>query len=373
MLSPARAEHIGSLKRPEALLRKRADFGLGKCTAAELRAVEDRCIEDIIKTQLDLGLPVVTDGEFRSFQEPILRGVFEKLSGMKELQMPPEHYFQDRIRRVVPLYADDFDFTKSIVGPEDVAKLKVTMCAPEWLHFRHGPYTYEPSACPNDADYFADVARVYREEIQDLYRRGCRRIQIDDPIISCFCDATFRERMTRAGVDPRRLLDTYFALYNDCLRDKPEDILVGLHVCRGNIKPDGTPFTQGAYGWIADKLFTSLHFDCFYLEYDSESAGGFEILRYFPRNKRLVLGLVSTKTRELEDPTSLRERIMQAADVIAHGEDPRPVEEALAQLSISPQCGFASHSRGFAWVTREDMMKKLELVRDVAREVWGDA
>nr|VWP00450.1 Transcriptional repressor TUP1 [Ganoderma boninense] len=344
MTSPARAEHIGSLKRPDALLRKRADFARGKCTAAELRAVEDACIADVVRMQLELGLPVVTDGEFR--RGLFYEGVFEKLGGMKAMRMPPEHYFQsftfvktlpstlitvDKLRRAEPLYADDFDFVKSILGPEDISKLKVTMCAPEWLHFRHGSYACESSAYTSDTEYFADLARIYREEIQDLHSRGCRRIQMDDPIFSCFCDEAYRAQMTQAGVDPRRLLDTYIALYNDCLRAKPADMVIGLHICRGNIKPDATPFTQGPYDWIAERLFTGSDFDCFYLEYDSERAGGFGPLRHLPRNKRVVLGLVSTKTRELEDPTSLRERIMQAADAIAHGDDPRPPEEALAQ------------------------------------------
>ncbi|KAM5543547.1 hypothetical protein V8D89_002798 [Ganoderma adspersum] len=350
MRSPARAEHIGSLKRPDVLLRKRADFAMGKCTAAELRTVEDECIADVVRMQLELGLPVVTDGEFR--RGLFYEGVFERLGGMRMMEM----------RAFVVRKPSN-----------DISRLKVTMCAPEWLHFRHGPYTYEPSAYSSDEEYFSDLAGIYREEIQDLYSRGCRRIQIDDPIFCCFCDETHRDHMLKAGVDPRRLLDTYLALYNDCLRGKPEDMLIGLHVCRGNIKPDGTPFTRGTYDWIAETLFIGSDFDCFYLEYDSERAGGFEPLRYLPRNKRLVLGLVSTKTRELEDPASLRKLIMQAAEAIAHGEDPRPVEEALAQLSISPQCGFASHSRGFGWVSHEDMVKKLALVRDVAREVWGEA
>ncbi|PIL23210.1 hypothetical protein GSI_14519 [Ganoderma sinense ZZ0214-1] len=386
MVSPARAEHIGSLKRPDALLRKRADFALGKCTAAELRAVENECIADVVRMQLELGLPVVTDGEFRRFL--FYEGAFERLGGMKPVRTPPEDWFQsfnfvktlpstlitvDKLSRVKPLYGDDFDFVKSVLGPENISKLKVTMCAPEWLHFRHGSYTYEPSAYANDADYFADLTRIYREEIQDLYSRGCRRIQIDDPIFSCFCDEIYRAHMTQAGVEPRRLLDKYISLYNDCLRGKPEDMVIGLHICRGNIKPDATPYTQGPYDWISEPLFTGSGFDCFYLEYDSERAGGFGPLRYLPRKKRVVLGLVSTKTREFEDPASLRNRIMEAADVIAHGEDPRPVEEALAQLSISPQCGFASHSRGFAWVSPEYIAKKLALVRDVAREVWGEA
>ncbi|KAI0754179.1 UROD/MetE-like protein [Daedaleopsis nitida] len=366
-----RAEHIGSLKRPDILLQKRADFKHGKCTAEELRGCEEECIAAAVKMQLDLGFQVITDGEFRRliFHD----GIFDKLAGLKMLSQPPTYMFQGRIRRTVSLYGQAFDSLKKFVGPENVDKIKITMGAPEWYHFRHGKYTYEPTVYTNDADYFADIARVYREEIQDLYVRGCRMVQIDDPVLGCFCDQGYRERMVQAGVDPDTLLDTYVSVLNECVRDRPAGMIAGVHICRGNVKPDGSRFTRGPYDYIARKVLTGVKVDRFYLEYDSDDSGGFEPLRFLPRNKRVVLGLVSTKTPTLEDPEVLRRRIMHAADVIAHGEVPRTREEALDQLSISPQCGFASHSRGFAFITEEDVVKKLALVRDVARMMWGHA
>ncbi|TFK81051.1 UROD/MetE-like protein [Polyporus arcularius HHB13444] len=369
-MSGPRAEHIGSLKRPDILLQNRSDYELGKCTVEELRACEDACIAEIVRLQLDLGFEVITDGEFR--RDIFYTGFYDKLSGLKDVPDAPEYMFQERLRRFSSVYGDEFEFMKKVAGSQNVSKIKLTIGAPEWYHFRHGKYTYEPTAYTNDVDYFADVSRIYREEIRDLYARGCRKLQIDDPILSCFCDTEWRGRMEKAGVDPEELFQLYLDVYNDCLRDKPRDMTIGLHICRGNVKPDGSPFTRGPYDNIARKLLTTLNFDCFYLDYDTKEAGSFAPLRYLPPNKRVILGLVSTKTPVLEDPDVLRGRILQAAEVIAHGEIPRTKEEALNQLSISPQCGFASHSRGFAFVTHEDMVQKLKLVRDVAHMVWGE-
>ncbi|KAI0760620.1 UROD/MetE-like protein [Fomes fomentarius] len=366
-----RAEHIGSLKRPDALLQKRLAFKQGNCTAQDLRAFEDACVAAIVKMQLDLGYDVFTDGEFR--RSIFYDGMFDHLDGFKVLLDPPSYMFQSKIRRTAPLHGLEFDSLKALVAPENVSKIKMTIGAPEWYHSRHGKHTYELTAYKNDDEYFTDVARVYREEIRDLYDRGCREIQIDDPVLGCFCDEDYRQRMVRCNVDPEQLLEMYIHVLNECVRDRPTDMVTGIHICRGNVKPDGGRFAHGPYDYIARKLLTGLDVDCFYLEFDSEESGGLEPLRYLPRGKRVALGLVSTKTPELESPDELRQRIMQAADVIAHGEVPRPREEALDQLGISPQCGFASHSRGFAFITHEDVVKKLTLVRDTAQLVWGRA
>ncbi|KAI0693545.1 UROD/MetE-like protein [Cerioporus squamosus] len=369
-MSVPRAEHIGS---------SNVRLSNGKCTAGELRACEDVCIAEIVRLQLDMDFDVITDGEFRR-RTLFYTGFYDKLSGLKDVpdafnfvqSWPVTHVCVERLRRMSSLYGDSFEHMKKVAGSQNVGKIKLTIGAPEWYHFRHGKYTYEPSAYTNDVDYFADVSRIYREEISDLYARGCRRLQIDDPVLSCFCDGEWRRRMEQAGVDPEQLFQLYLDVYNDCLRDKPRGMTIGLHICRGNVKPDGSRFTHGPYDHIARKLLTTLNFDCYYLEYDTEEAGSFAPLRDLPPDKRVVLGLVSTKTPVLEDPDELRRRILQAAEVIAHGEIPRTKEEALNQLSLSPQCGFASHSRGFAFVTHEDMVKKLKLVRDVAHMVWGE-
>ncbi|KAI0821834.1 UROD/MetE-like protein [Trametes gibbosa] len=364
----ARAEHVGSFKRPAALLQKRTDFENRSCSADELHALEDEAIADIVRLQIGLNLDNITDGEFR--RSMFYDGMFDCLGGMKVVNDPPEYLFQGKLERTKSLYGEAFDFLKEVAGPENVAKLKVTMGSPEWYHFRHGKYTYESTAYSNDDDYFADLIKIYRDEFRDLYARGCRHIQIDDPILASFCDTRFRKLMIDAGVDPEGLLDTYIRVLDGCIGGKPSDLIASLHICRGNVRPDRQPFTRGPYDWIAKKIFSNLNFERYYLEYDTDDAGTLEPLRYLPRNKHVVLGLVSTKTPELEDPEVLRERILQAAEVISRGEIPRSFEEALDQLSISPQCGFASHAPGFAIVTYEDMLKKLTLVRDVARSVW---
>ncbi|KAI0365787.1 UROD/MetE-like protein [Pilatotrama ljubarskyi] len=365
----SRAEHVGSLKRPAALLQKRSDFQNGQCTAEELKVCEDECIAEVVRMQLELGLTTVTDGEYR--RTYFYDGIYDCVTGTRVVKDPPEHMFQGKMQRTKPLYGEAFDFLKKVAGPENVGKLKVTMGSPEWYHFRHGKYTYEPSAYSTDDEYFADLAKVYREEIQDLYSRGCRRIQIDDPILTCFCDEKLRNVMVQEGVDPEALLDTYIRVINGCVWDRPAGMVVGIHLCRGNVKPNREPFTWGPYDRIAKKLFNELNVDYYYLEYDTERAGTFGPLRYLPRNKHVVLGLVSTKTPEVEDPETLRGRIMQAAEVIARGEITRSLEDALDQLSLSPQCGFASHAPGFEIITHEVMAEKLKLVVDVARTVWG--
>ncbi|KAH9848735.1 UROD/MetE-like protein [Lenzites betulinus] len=380
----SRADHVGSFKRPASLLQKRIDFQNGECSADELKASEDEAIAGIVRLQTDMGLDTITDGEFR--RTMFYDGFFDALEGVKVIKEPPEHLFQTfnfvrympvtricvgKLKRTRPLYGEAFDFLKSVAGPENVAKLKLTMGSPEWYHFRHGKYTYESTAYSNDDDYFADLIQIYREEFHDLYSRGCRHIQIDDPILACFCDVRFRKLMADADVNPEDLLDTYIRVLNECIADKPSDLIASLHICRGNVRPDRQPFVRGPYDWIAKKVFTKLNFERFYLEYDADYSGTFEPLRYLPRNKQVVLGLVSTKIPQLEDPNVLRGRIMQAAEVIARGEIPRPTEEALLQLSISPQCGFASHAAGFEIFTYEDMLKKVTLLTDVARSVWG--
>ncbi|CDO71055.1 hypothetical protein BN946_scf184844.g59 [Trametes cinnabarina] len=293
----SRAEHIGSLKRPCVLLQKRDAFQQGKCSAEELRACEDENIAEVVRMQLDLGLTTVTDGEYRRII--FYDGFFEHLGGLKVLNDPPQNIFQGKLERTGPLYGEAFDFLRKVAGPENVDKLKHTMGSPEWYHFRHGKHTYEPTAYANDDEYFADLAKIYQAEIHDLYVRGCRRIQIDDPILTCFCDESYRQLMEQDGVNAEELFDTYIRVLNGCIQNKPPDLAMGIHLCRGNVKLDRQPFTRGPYDRIAKKLFNDLDFDTYYLEYDTEKAGSFEPLKHLPPAKRVVLGLVSTKIPEV--------------------------------------------------------------------------
>jgi len=242
------------------------------------------------------------------------------------------------------------------------------MCAPEWYHLRHGQYAYDKSVYANDDEYFADIAVAYQQEIADLYAHGCRNLQIDDPLLAYFCAESMISGMKEAGIDSEALLDTYIRTYNNCLKGKPADMTIGVHLCRGNFK-DGRHFSEGGYDRIAIKLFNEIHADCYYLEYDTERAGTFEPLKHLPANKTVVLGLISTKLRKLEDKNELKKKILAAADVIADGNPKRSKEAALNQICISPQCGFASHSEGNN-IGDDDVPKKLKLISETAALVW---
>jgi len=273
-----------------------------------------------------------------------------------------------KIKRTKPFYVSQFEELKKLVSPEDVPRIKLTMCAPEWFHLRHGPYAYDKKVYKDDESYFADIVTAYREEIQDLYALGLRNIQFDDPLLAYFCAESMLEGMKKAGVPSEPLLDLYLNIYNQIIAGRPKDLHVGLHMCRGNYR-GGIHFSEGGYDRIAIKLFNELDMDSYYLEYDTERCGTFEPLRHFPRDKMLVLGLVSTKLPALENIEELKARVHSAAVQIADGQEKRGIEEAMAQLCISPQCGFASHSDGNN-VTEEDVRKKLSLVVEAAKLIW---
>ncbi|KAF8592041.1 UROD/MetE-like protein [Ramaria rubella] len=389
LFPPFRAEHIGSLKRPDELLQKRVELDQGKITLAELQVVEDKYISEIVKLQREIGIKAVTDGEFR--RHMFYDGVFDNLDGMKFLTSVPEHMFmtyvpdisafkeldfknaasyvcEKKLKRTKPFYKDQFLGLAKFVPPEEVKNIKLTMCVPHWFHLRHGPYAYPKEVYKNDEEYFADIAQAYREEIADLYSVGCRNIQFDDPMLAYFCAESMLEGMTRDGINHEALLDLYIRTYNSCLKGKPADMTAGVHLCRGNFK-DGRHFAEGGYDRIAIKLFNELNVETYYLEYDTARAGTFEPLKFLPPKKSVVLGLISTKIRQLENIDDLERRVQEAAEIVANGEHKRSVQEALNQICISPQCGFASHSEGNQ-VTAEDVRRKLTLVVDTAKRIW---
>ncbi|KAI0655349.1 UROD/MetE-like protein [Cubamyces menziesii] len=388
---PFRAEHIGSLKRPLKLLQKRKELDDGKCTVEELRVVEDEAIRTIVQMQREVGIKSITDGEFR--RHMFYDGVFDNLEGMKHVQPVPPEMFMDyvpdvaafkkldfkgadtyicvsKLKRTKPFYVPQYEALKALTTPEEHKNIKITMAAPEWFHLRHGEYAYPKDVYNNDEEYFADIATAYQAEIQDLYAAGCRNIQIDDPLLAYFCAESMIKGMEERGVDHEALLDTYIRAYNNCLKNRPADMNVGLHLCRGNFR-NGMHFSEGGYDRIAIKLFKEINVDCYYLEYDTPRAGTFEPLKHLPPNKAVVLGLISTKFPTLEDVDDLVKRIHNAANIIASGEPKRSVEAALNQICISPQCGFASHSEGNL-VDEDAMRAKLALVTRTAKAVWGD-
>ncbi|KAM5537808.1 hypothetical protein V8D89_008576 [Ganoderma adspersum] len=389
---PFRADHIGSLKRPAKLLQKRKELDDGKTTQEELKVVEDEAIRNIIQMQREVGIKSITDGEFR--RHMFYDGVFDNLDGMKFVSPVPIEMFMDyvpdiaafkvlnfkgadsylcvsKLKRTKPFYVPQFEALKALTAPEEHKNLKITVAAPEWFHLRHGEFAYPKDVYKNDEEYFDDIVLAYQQEIAALYAAGCRNVQFDDPLLAYFCAEPMLAGMEARGVDHAALLDLYIRTYNKLLAGRPADMTVGLHLCRGNFK-NGIHFSEGGYDRIAIKLFTEIGVDCYYLEYDTPRAGSFEPLRFLPPGKAVVLGLITSKFPQLEDVEDLEERVHNAAHIIANGEQKRSFEEALNQICISPQCGFASHSEGNL-IDEDAMRAKLALVSQTAKKIWGDS
>ncbi|KJA29413.1 hypothetical protein HYPSUDRAFT_61442 [Hypholoma sublateritium FD-334 SS-4] len=389
---PSRASHVGSLLRPRYLFDKRKALEAGECLPDDLKPFEDEAIKQVLKLQQDVGIKTVTDGEMR--REFFFEGVFDKLEGMTYLPTRPIATFKQyiphcnmmhaagieeaetiycsgKIKRTRPFYLDEFLYLKSLVPPEDVKHIKLTICSPSWFHQRHGSdLTYDLSVYKNDDEYFDDLAKAYREELRELYDLGCRHIQIDDPTFCYFCNESMIVGMEKAGVDHEALLDTYIRAINVITEGRPDDLIMSLHMCRGNYK-GGIHYSEGGYGRIAIKLFNTLDVDVFYLEYDTERAGDFTPLKQLPLGKVVVLGLVTTKNPKLESAQELKARVNEAVEALCQGNLKRSRDVALDQLAISTQCGFASVWEGNP-LTEEDQRKKLSVLVETARQLWPD-
>ena len=360
---PYRAEHIGSLLRPPALTAAFRARSAGEIDDARFREVQDECIREAVALQEGVGLEMVTDGEFRraSYWGHFLGPVaglgtaeasyrFRDDAGEELSFLAPR--VEARVRRHESIGGPAFSFLDGVAN----ATPKVTLPSPPTFHFWLGPATFAPGTYDGPDEYFADLAAVYREEIADLATRGAGYLQLDDVPLVMLCDPDIRARL--AG-DPDALVALYIASINDALRDRPAHLVVGLHLCRGNHR--GKHLASGGYEPIAERLFNELAVDAFFLEYDGERAGGFEPLRFLPAGKRAILGLVSSKSVELESISDLARRLDRAA-----GFTP------LDRLGISPQCGFASTVRGNP-VTPDVQRRKLARVVAAAREVFGEA
>jgi 5-methyltetrahydropteroyltriglutamate--homocysteine methyltransferase len=358
-------EHIGSFVRPEALLNAARARKAGKMDEAEFRQVQDAAIQGIVAFQESLGLPSVTDGEFR--RRSWSAGFIDAVDGFglrdgtlnfrNETQIvgvASSPYAKAVLRRKHRIVADDYRFLKSVVKR---GVPKVTMAAPDVMHYFLGPQAFEQSVYKDREAYFDALARIYREEIGDLAQEGCTYLQLDDTALPCNCDARARVDVHRRGENPDELTERYVRLFNDCVKGKPEGMTLAIHLCRGNLK--GAWMAEGGYQPIADALFNRLNAGTYCLEYDTERAGDFAPLRFVPRGKRVILGLVSTKTPQLESKDALKRKIEEASRHI-------PLE----QLGVGPQCGFSSGGGGGQALTQDDTRRKLELVMEVAHELW---
>ncbi|MSP37358.1 MAG: 5-methyltetrahydropteroyltriglutamate--homocysteine S-methyltransferase [Deltaproteobacteria bacterium] len=367
---PFRADHVGSLLRPAALLEARDQRERGEIDDAALRAVEDLCIRDVIKMQEDIGLQAVTDGEYRrklwnvdfvrKFEGVLVKeGLAEEAGksfqgGDANLQRSPTRFeVTGKLNRVREHEVENFKFTQS--ATKVTAKLSIP--SPSVLHFRGGRGGVSAAAYPEMGQFFIDLARVYREEIQALAAAGCTYLQIDDTNLAYLCDPKMREGAKKIGEDPDQLPSLYAHLINDCIKDRPANMLVYTHLCRGNFASAWV--AEGGYDPVAEVLFNELKVDGYFLEFDSPRAGNFAPLRYLPKGKRIMLGLVTTKTGALENADDLKRRIDEAAKVAP-----------LDQIGIAPQCGFSSTVLGNK-LTVADQIAKLTLIVNVARDVWG--
>ena len=361
-----RADHIGSLLRPKALreaFRKRAGGELGE---RELRATQDAAIRDVVRLQEDCGLQVISDGEFRriSYWEKFVRltaGLevrdavfrFHDAQGHESEFTAP--YVRAKVARGAPITVDEFRYVKERTS----RTTKITMPAPSTMHFCRFTDWADRGVYRDAAAFFADLGKVYQQELAELAAAGCRYVQLDEVAVAILCDPAAREKVKAAGEDPERLVDLYIDAINHAVANRPRGMTIGVHVCRGNYK--GMYLSEGGYDSVAERFFGRTSVDHFLLEFDTPRAGSFGPLRHVPKDKGVVLGLVSSKTPALETLDDLRRRADEAARYIDR-----------ARLAISPQCGFASTLGGNP-VTEADERAKLKLCVDAARAIWGQA
>ncbi len=368
-LPPFRADHVGSLLRPAALLLARQEHADGDRSAASLREVEDAAIADVARLQQEAGLQTVTDGEFRrtSWHMDFIYAI----EGIRRTDEQLEVHFENAegaldftsaglvvdgpVRIEQPIFGDDFDHLRR-VAPEGMTP-KLTIPSPSMVHYRGGAAALDPAVYPDEDAFWDDLSAAYARQVALVHERGCRYLQLDDTSLAYLNDPAQREQLTAKGGDAEHQHERYIRQLNAALAGRPDDLRVTTHMCRGNYRSSWA--ASGGYDFVAEALFSELEVDGFFLEYDDERSGGFEPLRFVPPDKTVVLGLVTTKHPRLESKDDLKRRIDEAAKYV-------PLE----QLCLSPQCGFSSTVEGNE-LTEAEEIAKLRLVREVADEVWG--
>ncbi|MDP2064461.1 MAG: 5-methyltetrahydropteroyltriglutamate--homocysteine S-methyltransferase [Burkholderiaceae bacterium] len=366
---PARYDHVGSFLRPQYLLEAREQKARGEITPEQLRKVEDKAITEIVKFQEDVGLKSITDGEFRRTYFHL--DFLEQLGGVKvgeamlavgadgkEHLVPPAIHVVGKVTHAKQIQLADFNYLKSQVSAGCTPKVSIP--SPTMLHFRGGRAGISRTAYPElDPDFYDDVAKAYGDELRSLSAAGCNYVQMDDTNLAYLCDEKMREAARGRGDDPNELAHRYAAFINKVVAQKPAGMLLAMHLCRGNFK--STHAAAGNYEPVAEALLREMNLDAYFMEYDDERSGDFKPLRYLPKGKTVVLGLVTTKFGEMESKDDLKRRIDEAARYA-------PLE----QLALSPQCGFSSTVHGNN-IAVEAQRAKLRLVIETAQEVWADA
>jgi 5-methyltetrahydropteroyltriglutamate--homocysteine methyltransferase len=365
---PFRADHVGSLLRPQKLQQARQQRSRKNITAERLREIEDESIREAVKLQEDAGLQGVTDGELRrdywhldfltqiggvEFEEGHMPLHWHRHDGVELQWVPPEVKVHARLSRPKPIQLDDFRFLKSAT----TRTAKVCIPSPSMMIVQGGEKVIDRKVYGDPEQFFSDLSCVYAEEIRDLAAAGCTYLQLDDTFLAFLCDEKIGAAFGRSNEDTRKMARISARLINDAIRGRPRDMAVCIHLCRGNYQSSW--LSEGGYDPIAEILLGEIAVDGFFLEYDDERSGGFAPLRFLPRDRKIVLGLVTSKTPQLEAKDMLKRRIDEAAKHVP-----------LAQLAISPQCGFGSTAEGNV-MTIEQEAAKLRLCVEVATEVWG--
>jgi methionine synthase II (cobalamin-independent) len=369
---PFRADHVGSLLRPQEVLQARDDFAAGQVTAEQLKEIEDAAIQKIISMQGEVGLKAATDGELR--RESWHMDFIYSLGGITKVQddtikvafhnkdknfewAPPSAHVTAPVTLEKTIFADAFTFVKDNASPEQTPKL--TIPSPSMVHYRGGREAINQAIYPDLEQFWDDLAKAYADEIQRLYDLGCRYLQLDDTSMAYVNDPRQRQHIAAIGGDPNHQHETYIATMNQALANRPADMAITVHTCRGNNQSMWA--AEGGYDFVADSLFNGLDVDGFFCEWDDERSGGFEPLRYLPKGKRVVLGVMTTKSGVLESRDYLKRRVEEAATYAD-----------IDQLCLSGQCGFSSTKEGNS-LTQEQQWAKLALIVETAQEIWPDA
>jgi 5-methyltetrahydropteroyltriglutamate--homocysteine methyltransferase len=365
---PFRADHVGSLLRPQKLLDAREEHAAGRIDAGDLRSVEDDAIRDVVRMQEDVGLQSATDGEFRRASWHMdfiyeLGGIdkvkeditvkFHNPDGDIEFT-PAALRVCDKVSLERTIFGPDFEFLKSTVSRNTP---KQTIPSPSMVHYRGGAAAIDPEVYPDKDEFWSDLTSAYADQVRGMHELGCAYLQFDDTSLAYLNDPKQREMMAERGEDAEHLHESYIRHINEALDGRPDGMTVTTHMCRGNFRSSWV--AEGGYDFVAEALFNELQVDGFFLEYDDARSGGFEPLRFVPDGKLVVLGLVTTKRGDLESKDELKRRIDEATQYVP-----------LDQLCLSPQCGFSSTVEGNA-LSYDQEVAKLRNIVEVAEEVWG--
>jgi 5-methyltetrahydropteroyltriglutamate--homocysteine methyltransferase len=365
---PFRADHVGSLLRPQRLLQAREDFAADRISADELKQIEDESIRDVVRMQEDVGLQSATDVEFRraschmdfiyelegiSKAEDDLVVHFHNAEGDLDYT-PAALKVNGKIDLHKPTFGDHFQFLEDTVTS---ATPKLTIPSPSMVHYRGGAAAIDPAVYPDKDQFWSDLTSAYAKQVQMVHDLGCTYLQFDDTSLAYLNDPNQRKMMSDRGEDAEHLHVAYIRHINEALANRPDGITITTHMCRGNFRSSWV--AEGGYDFVAEALFGELGVDGFFLEYDDARSGGFEPLRFVPKGKMVVLGLVTTKRGELEDKDDLKRRIEEASQFVD-----------VDQLCLSPQCGFSSTAEGNN-VTYDQQVDKLRRIVEVSQEVWG--